>query len=431
MEVFEFKSEKFRANFSRWAARSREMDAEIEGRVRKILSEVRGNGDAALLEYTERFDRVSLSKETLRVSKKEIQEALKKINPQIKQSLLLAAERIERFHRERVPESWELAGKDGTIIGQRVRPLQKVGIYVPGGKAVYPSSVLMNALPARAAGVREIVMVTPPQSNGEILPEILVAADIAQVESVFRVGGAQAIGALAYGTEIIPKVEKIVGPGNIYVTCAKKAVFGEVDIDMIAGPSEIVVIADDGAEPAFAAADLLSQAEHDELASAVLITPSRSLGEKVLEEVERQLQALPRRDLAAQSLEKYGAVILVADLEEAADAANALAPEHLELMVKDPHSLADRIQNAGAIFLGYWTPEAVGDYVAGPSHVLPTGGTARFFSPLGTEDFLKRSSIISYTREALEEMGEDIIRLAESEGLDAHARSVKVRLKKS
>lgn len=398
--------------------------------VREVVERVRTEGDRAVLDYTEQFDGVKLSAAELRVSDSDIQAAYQQVDPEFLAALRAAAENIRNYHEKQLESSWIDTHQDGTVLGQMIRPLKRIGVYVPGGKAAYPSSVLMNIIPAAVAGVKEIVMVTPPATAGEegINPFILVAAAEAGATEVYRIGGAQAVAALAYGTETIGAVDKIVGPGNIYVALAKRVVYGAVDIDSIAGPSEIVVIADEGANAAFAAADLLSQAEHDEMASAILITPSEQLARAVQEEVERQLADLPRREIAEASVKNYGAILVTKTLEEAVEASNRLAPEHLELMVADPFTWLGRIENAGAIFLGAYSAESVGDYYAGPNHVLPTNGTARFFSPLGVDTFLKRSSIISYSREALLAGASHITTLARREGLEGHARAVEVRL---
>jgi len=405
-------------------------NAEEQRIVRDIVERVRAEGDQAVLEYTAKLDRVTLTAPELRVTQEEIQAAYDQVDPEFTAALRGAAKNIRSYHEKQLKQSWFDAQPNGTMLGQIVRPLKRVGVYVPGGKAAYPSSVLMNIIPASVAGVQEIVMVTPPSTAGQegINPYILVAAAEAGVTEVYRVGGAQAIAALAYGTETIPAVDKIVGPGNIFVALAKRLVYGVVDIDSIAGPSEIVVIADDRANAAYIAADLLSQAEHDEMASAVLLTPSERLAKAVQAEVERQLDALPRKTVAAESVRRHGAILLTESLEEAIAVSNRLAPEHLELMVEDPLGWLGRIENAGAIFLGDYSSEPVGDYYAGPNHVLPTSGTARFFSPLGVDTFLKRSSLISYSRQALFESGEHIMTLARREGLEGHARAIEVRL---
>ena len=403
---------------------------EQQAAARSIVERVRLEGDRAVLEYTASLDGVSLTADRLRVTAEEIAGAYASVDEDFLEAIRAAAVNIRSYHEKQIKHSWIDAQPNGTTLGQLIRPLARVGVYVPGGKAAYPSSVLMNIIPAAVAGVREIVMVTPPATGGKegIDPYILVAAAEAGVSEVYRVGGAQAIAALAYGTETIPAVDKIVGPGNIYVALAKRFVYGVVDIDSIAGPSEIVVVADEGANAAYVAADMLSQAEHDEMASAVLLTPSRALAEAVQAEVERQLEALPRRAIAAESIRRHGAVLLTSSLEEAVAISNRLAPEHLELLVADPLGWVGRIENAGAIFLGPYSAESVGDYFAGPNHVLPTSGTARFFSPLGVDTFLKRSSLISYSREALLENGERIMTLARREGLEGHARAIQVRL---
>jgi len=403
---------------------------EQQAAARTIVERVRAEGDKAVLEFTAQFDKAALTADRLRVTAEELQAAYAEVDEPFLDAIRSAASNIRAYHEKQLKQSWIDVQPNGTTLGQMIRPLSRVGVYVPGGKAAYPSSVLMNIIPASVAGVKEIVMVTPPATGGTegIDPYILVAAAEAGVSEVYRVGGAQAIAALAYGTETIPRVDKIVGPGNIYVALAKRLVYGVVDIDSIAGPSEIVVVADEGANAAFIAADLLSQAEHDEMASAVLLTPSRELAEAVQAEVERQLDALPRRAIAAESVRRHGAILLTASLEEAIAISNRLAPEHLELMVAEPLAWLGRIENAGAIFLGPYSAESVGDYYAGPNHVLPTNGTARFFSPLGVDTFLKRSSLIAYSREALLEGAERIMTLARREGLEGHARAIQVRL---
>ena len=400
--------------------------------VQNILERVRTEGDAAVLEFTAAFDKVKLEASRLRVAQEEIQAAYAQVEPRFLEALRRAAANIRSFHEKQKRVSWMDVQPDGTTVGQLIRPLRRVGLYVPGGKAAYPSSVLMNAIPAQVAGVPEIAMVTPAATGGKegIDPYILVAAAEAGVSEIYRVGGAQAVGALAYGTETIAPVDKIVGPGNIYVALAKRYVYGAVDIDSIAGPSEIVVLADESADPTYAAADLLSQAEHDEMASAILVTTSRAVAEAVRAEVLRQLDELPRKAIAEASIRDRGAILLAADEQEAIAVINRLAPEHLELLVADPHRYLGRIENAGAIFLGAYSTEPVGDYYAGPNHILPTNGTARFSSPLNVDDFVKKSSIIDYSKEALLKNGEDIITLAMHEGLEAHARAVRVRLTK-
>lgn len=400
--------------------------------VQDILARVQEEGDTAVLRYTEQLDRVSLRPEQLRVTEEELQEAYSRVDAKFVEAIRRAAANIRSFHEKQKRNSWMDLQPDGSLLGQIIRPLKRVGLYVPGGKAAYPSSVLMNAIPAQVAGVPEIVMVTPPATNGQagIDPYILVAAAEAGVREMYRVGGAQAVAALAYGTDSIPPVDKIVGPGNIYVALAKRYVFGVVAIDSIAGPSEIVVLADDSADPAYAAADLLSQAEHDEMASAILVTTSPQVAKAVQAEVASQLAALPRRDIAEVSIRERGAILLADTMEEALATVNRLAPEHLELLVQEPFGLLGRIENAGAVFLGAYSSEPVGDYFAGPNHVLPTNGTARFSSPLNVDDFIKKSSVISYSKEALLANGEQIISLAEHEGLEAHARAIRIRLEK-
>ncbi|OMF25677.1 histidinol dehydrogenase [Paenibacillus sp. FSL H8-0548] len=398
----------------------------------RIVADVKAEGDAALLRYTEQHDRVKLDAESLRVTQEEIQAAYAFVDADFLTAIREAAVNVRVFHEKQMRTSWMDLQQDGTLLGQIMRPLKRVGVYVPGGKAAYPSSVLMNVIPAQVAGVPEIVMVTPPSTGGTagIDPYILVAAAEAGVKEMYRVGGAQAIAALAYGTTSIAPVDKICGPGNIYVALAKRAVFGAVDIDSIAGPSEIVVLADDSADPAYVAADLLSQAEHDEMASAILITPSQQLAEAVAAEVERQLSTLPRQAIARSSIDSYGAVLLVDSLEAGIDVVNQLAPEHLEVLTVDPMRLLGHIQNAGAIFLGPYSSEPVGDYFAGPNHIIPTNGTARFSSPVNVDDFLKKSSLIYYSKEALLANGEKIMTLARHEGLEGHARAIEIRLEK-
>ncbi|WP_438435032.1 histidinol dehydrogenase [Gorillibacterium sp. sgz500922] len=395
-----------------------------------IIEAVRREGDEALIRLTEQFDRVTVS--SLRITEEEIQEAYAQVSGDFLSALREAAANIRAFHEKQKRSSWIDLAPSGTLLGQVIRPLRRVGLYVPGGKAAYPSSVLMNAIPAQVAGVPEIVMVTPPATAGVagVNPAVLVAAAECGITEIYRVGGAQAVAALAYGTQTVARADKIVGPGNIYVALAKRQVFGAVDIDSIAGPSEIVVLADDSADPAYLAADLLSQAEHDEMASAVLVTPSEALAAAVKQEVERQLELLPKREIAAASIRDYGAILTVADLDEGIRAVNRLAPEHLEVVTAAPFELLGRIENAGAIFLGAYSSEPVGDYWAGPNHVLPTNGTARFSSPLSVDDFIKKSSVIHYSRQDLLEHGEKIVRLAQSEGLDAHAEAIAVRLRK-
>ena len=394
--------------------------------VRKILLDLKEKGDTALLEYTKRFDRYDLSVEQLRVTPDEIRLAYSSVTEQEIAALKEAAERIRRFHERQRQESWRY-GEDGISLGQMVRPLATVGIYVPGGKASYPSSVLMNAIPAKVAGVDRVIMCSP-FPDGETRPHVLVAADIAGVTEIYKVGGAQAVAAMAFGTATLPRVDKIVGPGNIFVALAKRQVFGIVDIDMIAGPSEILIVADHSANPAYVAADLLSQAEHDEEAVPILVTPEEALAREVMVELEKQKKSLSRQRIIEVSLGKECRLLVTESLEAAIDLANRLAPEHLELALEDPEYWVEKIQNAGAVFLGHFTPEAVGDYLAGPNHVLPTSGTARFSSPLGVYDFVKRTSVISYSQAALEKCGKNLNLLAEMEDLGAHANSVAMRI---
>jgi len=398
--------------------------------VREIVAAVQAEGDAALLRYTAQHDRVTLDAGALRVTDAEIAAAYDRVDAEFLEAIREAAVNVRAFHEKQKRNSWMELQPDGTLLGQILRPLKRVGVYVPGGKAAYPSSVLMNVIPAQVAGVPEIVMVTPPATGGKagIDPYILVAAAEAGVKEMYRVGGAQAIAALAYGTDSIPPVDKICGPGNIYVALAKRAVFGAVDIDSIAGPSEIVVLADDTANAAYVAADLLSQAEHDEMASAILVTPSSALAEAVAAEVERQLRELPRVAIARRSIDDYGAILKVGSMEEGIAVVNKLAPEHLEIMAADPMEYLGLIENAGAIFLGDYSSEPVGDYFAGPNHIIPTNGTARFSSPVNVDDFLKKSSLIRYSRAALMANGEKIMTLARHEGLEGHARAIELRL---
>lgn len=403
---------------------------EYSERVEEILNEVRERGDAAVFEFTKRFDKAELTKDTVRVTQEEIAEAYERLPERTIEVIRKALVNIRAYHEKQRRNSWFDAQPDGTILGQKITPIASVGVYVPGGKAAYPSSVLMNVIPARVAGVGRIVMVTPPGADGRVYEGTLVAANEAGVTEIYKVGGAQAIGALAYGTGSIPKVDKIVGPGNIYVALAKKAVYGHVSIDSVAGPSEILVLADETANPTYAAADLLSQAEHDELASAILITTSAELAEKVNAEVERFAAQLGRRGILEKSLENYGYILLADTMEDAIDTVNEIASEHLELLTKDAFTVMTKIKNAGAIFIGEYSSEPLGDYFAGPNHVLPTNGTAKFFSPLEVDDFIKKSSIISYSREALEPIHEDIIDFAKAEGLTAHANSIAVRFGK-
>lgn len=400
---------------------------ELETRVAYIAKEVKTRGDEAVYEFTRRFDRADIGPHNFRVDEREIIEAYKAVGEEYISALRAAIANIRAFHRRQLHNSWMEPDETGNILGMIYRPLDRVGIYVPGGTAAYPSSVLMNAIPAQVAGVREIVMVTPPAADGRVNPYTLVAAAELGVKEIYKMGGAQAVFALAWGTETVPKVDKITGPGNIYVTLAKKMVYGDVDIDMLAGPSEILIIADDKAEPAYVAADLMSQAEHDVLARSMLVTDSEELVDEVEREIGRQLASLSRRDIIERSLQEQGAVIIVKDMREACEVANRVAPEHLELMVEHPFEWLGYIKNAGAVFLGRYTPEPVGDYYAGPNHILPTGGTARFYSPVTVDTFLKKTSVLYYSETGLAKARQDIVTLAEIEGLTAHANSVRIR----
>lgn len=406
-------------------ARSGEIDRKVTSAVTDILNNVKQNGDDAVREYTLKFDGHMPSK--FEISREEIDSSPDKCDRDFILALYKAADNIRDFHARQKQQSWLEPKQNGVILGQRIRGLKRVGVYVPGGTAAYPSSVLMNVIPAKIAGVKEIVMVTPPQKDGTANPDILAAAKIAGVDRVFLMGGAQAVAALAYGTQSVPKVDKIVGPGNIFVATAKKLLYGTVDIDVIAGPSEILIVADKSANPKFLAADLMSQAEHDKMASAILLTTSEETANETAKELSRQMQTLERKDIIEQSLNDFGAIIVCKDISEAVDFANELAPEHLELAVENPMEYIGRVDNAGSVFLGHYSPEPLGDYFAGPNHVLPTSGTARFFSPLSVDSFIKKSSFIYYTEPALSEAKDDIIKLAETEGLTAHANSIKVR----
>jgi histidinol dehydrogenase len=418
----------FTQKFDAILSRGEESGREVEQTVLDIIADVRQRGDEAVLELTRRFDRLeAASVQQLEVSSAEIEAAFARVTDDEIAALRLAVTRVTSFHEKQKQQTWISTEEQDIMLGQKVTPLSRVGIYVPGGKASYPSSVIMNAVPATVAGVGEIIMVAP-SPGGEISPHVLVAASLSGVHRIFRIGGAQAVAALAYGTATIPRVDKITGPGNIYVATAKKLVFGQVGIDMIAGPSEILVINDGSGNPAYIAADLLSQAEHDELASSILITTNRSFAERVAAEVELQLTKLSRETIARASWEKYGAIIVADSLEQVIAFSNRIAPEHLELAVADPFAILSQITNAGAIFMGHWTPEAAGDYLAGPNHTLPTGGTSRFFSPLSVDDFVKKSSIVYFSQGGLQRLGDDIVRIAELEGLEAHGRSVSVRL---
>ena len=400
---------------------------EFESRVNDIIQNVRERRDEAIFEYTEKFDGAKIGKENIRVTEEEIAEAYELVDPKLLDVIRKALVNIRDYHAKQKQYSWFDSDESGIILGQKVTPLHTVGVYVPGGKAVYPSSVLMNVIPAKVAGVKNVIMTTPCGKDGKVYPSTLVAAKEAGVDLIYKVGGAQAIAALAFGTESIPKVDKIVGPGNIYVALAKKAVFGYVSIDSIAGPSEILVLADETANPRFVAADLLSQAEHDEMASAILVTTSEELAKKVSEEVDRFVAVLSRKEIIQKSLDQYGYILVADSLNAAIHTVNEIASEHLELVTKNPFEVMTKIRNAGAIFIGEYSSEPLGDYFAGPNHVLPTNGTAKFFSPLGVDDFIKKSSIISYSREALEPVYKDIVQFAECEKLTAHANSIRVR----
>ena len=403
---------------------------QYESAVAEIIETVKKGGDEALFSYTEKFDHCKMDAAHIRVTREEIDEAYQKVDADFVEVMKKSAANIRAFHEKQLRNSWFDPKPDGTILGMKILPIAIAGVYVPGGKAAYPSSVLMNVLPAKVAGVERIIMTTPPGADGRVNPGTLVAAHIAGVDEIYKVGGAQAIAAMAFGTQSIPKVDKITGPGNIFVALAKKACFGYVSIDSIAGPSEILVIADETANPRYVAADLLSRAEHDELASAILITTSKTLADQVSVEVDRFVANLSRREIIEKSLNNYGYILLVDSLDEAADTANEIASEHLEILTKDPFAMMTKIRNAGAIFLGEYSSEPLGDYFAGPNHVLPTNGTARFFSPLNVDDFLKKTSIISYSRPALEKIHQDIECFAENEGLTAHANSIRVRFEK-
>lgn len=400
---------------------------QYEDSVNTIVEEVKKNGDSAVFAYTKQFDGADINKDNIRVTKEEIGEAYGLVDEKLINVMKKSLENIRSHHEKQKQYSWFDSRPDGVLLGQKVTPLSCVGVYVPGGKAAYPSSVLMNILPAKVAGVEKIVMTTPCNREGKVNPATLAAADLAGADEIYKVGGAHAVAALAFGTDSIPKVDKIVGPGNIYVALAKKAVFGHVSIDSIAGPSEILVLADESANPRYAAADLLSQAEHDELASAILITTSEAFAAQVSEEVDRFTATLSRKDIIEKSLENYGYILVAQNMDEAIETANEIASEHLEILTANPYEIMTKIKNAGAIFLGEYASEPLGDYFAGPNHVLPTNGTAKFFSPLGVDSFVKKSSIISYTKEALEPIYKDIVQFAESERLTAHANSIKVR----
>lgn len=398
-----------------------------ETAVREILAKIQEEGDGALFAYTKKFDRAEITEQNVRVTEEEIREAYETVDPALVDVIRKSLVNIRSYHEKQKQNSWFTSSEDGTMLGQKVTPLEKVGVYVPGGKAVYPSSVLMNIVPAKVAGVDRIIMTTPPGPDGKVNPSTLVAANEAGADEIYKAGGAQAIGALAYGTQSIPKVDKIVGPGNIFVALAKKAVYGHVSIDSIAGPSEILVLADDSANPRFVAADLLSQAEHDELASAILITTSRELAEKVSCEVDEFVKRLSRKEIIQKSLDQFGYILLAETMDQAVEAASAIASEHMEIVTRNPFEVMMKVRNAGAIFIGEYSSEPLGDYFAGPNHVLPTNGTAKFFSPLSVDDFIKKSSIVYYSREALKKIHKDVEQFAASEQLTAHANSIAVR----
>jgi len=430
IKVIDLRNGKDSGLFESLASRSQMEHGDVLRRVEDIVNNVRQNKDKAVLEYTAMFDKVELSSESLKVSEDEIKEAYSKVDSRLVEVIKKSRDSIKSFHEKQKEKSWFVSEEDGVILGQMYTPLEIVGVYVPGGTAAYPSSVLMNIMPAKVAGVKKIVMTTPPGKEGKVNSAILVAANEAGADEIYKVGGAQAIAALAFGTETIPKVDKIVGPGNIYVAMAKRTVYGYCDIDMIAGPSEIMVVADETANPRFVAADLLSQAEHDVLASSILVTTSERVVKEVEKELEIQLEALDRKEIARKSIEDYGAIVIVESIKDAAEVVNRIAPEHLELCIEEPFGALGSIRNAGAIFLGSYSSEPLGDYFAGPNHVLPTSGTARFFSPLNLSDFMKKSSIISYSKEALRKVKDDVILFAESEGLGAHANAIRVRFEK-
>ena len=418
----------FAAAYEKLVCRRDDQAEDVSRTVRRIIERVREGGDDELRACIKKFDRASVKR--LEIQPEEIEEAGETIDPADRAALGKAAMRVREFHRKRIPSSWEVREEGGGVFGHRVRPLHRVGLYVPGGTAIYPSSVIMNAIPASVVEVPEIVMATPPGPDGSIRSEVLMAARVAGVHRIFKMGGAHAVAAMAYGTESVPRVDKIVGPGNVYVAAAKKFVFGDVDIDCEAGPSEVMIIADRSATPAWLAADLISQAEHDEMAQAILITPAKGLVSRVQDQIAKQLKTLERAKVVKKSLSSRGAIVVAKDLAECVELADRYAPEHLVIATDDPETVSKQVDNAGAIFLGHYSPVAVGDYLAGPNHVLPTGGSARFFSPLGVEDFLKRTSVIRFEAPKLRELGQDVMRLAEMEGLTGHKRSVDLRLQK-
>ncbi len=427
MRIVELNEETKKDILSNLLKRSPDNYGSYEATVKEIVEDVHINKDAALFKYTEKFDKAKINADNIKVTKAEIEEAYKEVDESLLEVIRKAITNIRVYHEKQKQYSWFDSEDNGSMLGQKVTPIERVGVYVPGGKAVYPSSVLMNVIPAKVAGVKDIIMTTPCDSNGKVYAMTLVAANEAGVDSIYKAGGAQAIAALAYGTESIPKGDKIVGPGNIFVALAKRTVFGHVSIDSVAGPSEILVLADNTANPRFVAADLLSQAEHDEMASAILVTDSRELAEKVSYEVEEFIKVLSRKDIIRKSIDTYGYILVADSINEAIDTVNDIASEHLEIVTANPFDTMTRIKNAGAIFLGSYSSEPLGDYFAGPNHVLPTNGTAKFFSPLSVDDFIKKSSIIYYSREALEPVYKDIVAFAESEHLTAHANSIRVR----
>ncbi|HOC59871.1 MAG: histidinol dehydrogenase [Syntrophaceae bacterium] len=426
MRIFLASAPEFQDFFSAVQKRGGSFSPELLSAVASIVHEISVRGDEAVFHYTKKFDGHDLTAKTMEVTDAERKEALDQVQPEDLKVIELSASRIEAYHRRQILSEWSMDDGNGATLGQKILPLQRVGIYAPGGKAFYPSTLLMAAIPARIAGVQEIILVSPVK-DGRINPLIAAAADVAGVDRIFKIGGAQAIAAMAYGTQSVPRVDKIVGPGNAYVAAAKKLVFGQVAIDMIAGPSEVVVIADQTANPAFVAADLLAQAEHDEMAAALLFTPSSDLAQAVAGQTHLQMQALPKKTIIEKSLSQYGAVIITEDLRQAVELANLFAPEHLELMVENPRNLLENVRNAGSVFLGSYTPEALGDYIAGANHILPTEGTARFSSPLGVYDFYKRMSVLSFSRQAFEKLSDATQHFARMEGLHAHAHSVQVR----
>jgi histidinol dehydrogenase len=428
MKIYEYRKDSLALLYEALNKRSPEGQIEVEQATAEIIRNIKERKDEALIEYSKKFDKVELTLDTIEVSQKEMDEALNSVDRNLLKVIEKAAANIQDFHEKQLEKSWFTTNEAGILLGQKVTPLSRVGVYAPAGSAPLPSTVLMDVIPAKVAGVEEIILCSPPVKGGKVDPLILACAKLAGADRVFMVGGAQAIAAMAYGTNVIPKVDKIVGPGNIYVATAKKMVFGTCGIDMIAGPSEILIIADETANPAYVAADLLSQAEHDKLASSILLTTSKEIAQMVSQEVAQQLSKLPRAQTAAESLEKYGAIIVTDTIEDAVEISNNIAPEHLEVCTKNPFDLLSKIKNAGAIFLGNYSPEPLGDYFAGPNHTLPTSGTARFFSPLGVYDFIKRQSIISYSRDAFESAASDVAAFAQSEGLTAHEQAIRIRV---